>query len=451
MSTFQEDLLSRNSNVLQMASLIQNISGGASIALDAKWGAGKTFFVKQVKMVLDAFNDFTDVLPKEDKQAVKSVCVQKETNIDFEPMVTVYYDAWANDNDIDPMLSIVCSIISEANLVHKLEKGTDLIKIAGSIFELATGRGINSLIESIRGNDPLIKISETKEIKDKICEFLSSLLPERGNKLLVIVDELDRCRPSYAVQLLERIKHFFDCDSICFLFSVNLFELQHTIRHYYGNGFDASKYLNRFFDITISLPPANMEAYYRKIGLENGTWVFESVCKRVIDYYNFELREISRFYSLAKAVAYKPAHNNDRNMQFYYPDGKALQLSIICIIPIMIGLHLSDISKFDSFINGKDPTPFLQIFQSNDIAMGLFGSLLRKNESYKNTNNYDSIKEVKLEDKLKQVYEALFVHNYAISSAPIEIGDTSFTKNTREEILRIASGFSNYAYFGKSD
>lgn len=46
MSTFETDLISRNSDVLRMASILQNIDRGASIALDAKWGAGKTFFCK---------------------------------------------------------------------------------------------------------------------------------------------------------------------------------------------------------------------------------------------------------------------------------------------------------------------------------------------------------------------------------------------------------------------
>ena len=70
-STFETDLISRNSDVLRMVSLLENIDGGASISLDAKWGAGKTFFVKQVKMVLDAYNDFTQVLTEQEKSTIK--------------------------------------------------------------------------------------------------------------------------------------------------------------------------------------------------------------------------------------------------------------------------------------------------------------------------------------------------------------------------------------------
>ena len=446
-STFESDIISRNTDVLRMVSLLANINGGASIALDAKWGAGKTFFVKQMKMVLDAFNNFTQGMTAPEKNTMKGICKKYRIIDDIDPVVTVYYDAWANDNDIDPMLSIVYSIINEANDDYKLETDSDYIKIAGGIFELVTGRDVNTLIDSLRGGQPLVKIKESKEIRDEIIRFLGSLLPERGNKLVVIIDELDRCRPSYAVQLLERIKHYFDCDNITFVFSVNLFELQHTIKRYYGEGFDASKYLDRFFDMTITLPPADMRAFYQSIGLENGSWVFESICKRVVEVFHFELREISRFYSLAKAVAFKPAHDNGQSMRFSFSDGKALQFSIICIVPVIIGLRIHDHSEYISFIEGKNPEPLFSILQSHDIAIGLCNFLLSNNETYEAVGRSDAKKVVQLKDKLQQVYDALFVHDFEKNYNPIVIGDTSFDKDTKKELLRIASGFSNFATF----
>ena len=49
---------------------------------------------------------------------------------------------------------------------------------------------------------------------------------KKGNRLIIMVDELDRCKPSYAVKLLERIKHYFTNDRITFVFSVNTYELE---------------------------------------------------------------------------------------------------------------------------------------------------------------------------------------------------------------------------------
>ena len=70
----------------------------------------------------------------------------------------------------------------------------------------------------------------------------------------VLVDELDRCRPTYAVSLLERIKHFFDVDDVVFVIATDTAQLQHSIRGAYGGEFDGERYLRRFFDLTYRFP-----------------------------------------------------------------------------------------------------------------------------------------------------------------------------------------------------
>ncbi len=440
MNTFKEDLISRNRDVLHMASLVQNMDGGASIALDAKWGAGKTFFVKQLKMVLDAYNGYTTILSDSDKQDVKTLCDKYKIIDKLDPMVTVYYDAWANDNDIDPILSIVYSTVCEANDDFQLKKGTDYKSIAGSIFELLTDRDLNSLINSLKGEEPLVKIKEAKDIQNNISEFLLSMLPERGNKLVVIIDELDRCRPSYAVQLLERIKHYFDCDNIIFVFSVNLLELQHTIKQYYGNEFNAAKYLDKFFDMIVSLPQADISAYYQTIGLENESLTVKSVYKSVVKSFNLELREISHFFYLTKAATnmfHKIGVGFSNNPLF-----DALQFSAYCIVPIIIGLRISSMSEYKSFIEGNNPEPLVRVLKSTgDIAIlcnHLLGEgVMQLTSENEEANWYEE--EVDLDTKLQQVYEALFVADYDIVSH-INVGSISFNKGVKQEVLRIADG-----------
>ena len=120
-----------------------------------------------------------------------------------------------------------------------------------------------------RSESPLDSLKSKKELREKVNEFFNSLLPEKGNRLIIMVDELDRCKPSYAVKLLERIKHYFTNDRITFVFSVNTYELEKTIRKYYGDDFDAGRYLSRFFDLHISIPPVNMrKCAYRLYAVE---------------------------------------------------------------------------------------------------------------------------------------------------------------------------------------
>ena len=292
--TFVNDTIGRSADVIRFASMLNVIDSNFSIALDSSWGSGKTFFVKQVKMFLDANNDHVHTIPEPDKSLFQSKWsdFSQKSMPDFQPQVCVYYDAWANDGDEDPVLSLVYEIINDVELDYSLPKDGDCIKIASTVLDSFTGKNWTAVIDALRGEDPLAEIKKAKSIEEEIKNFLDSLLYERGNRLVVFVDELDRCRPSFAVKLLERIKHYFANDRITFVFSINAEELQHTIRQHYGSGFDACRYLERFFDLRVSLPPADMAKFYRSIGYNGSSFVYDKVCEAVIKKYQFSLGDI---------------------------------------------------------------------------------------------------------------------------------------------------------------
>jgi len=79
--------------------------------------------------------------------------------------------------------------------------------------------------------------------------------------VIVFVDELDRCRPPYAIALLERIKHLFGVPGVVFVLGVDRDQLGHSIRALYGAGMDVDGYLRRFIDLAYHLPPASCEKF----------------------------------------------------------------------------------------------------------------------------------------------------------------------------------------------
>ena len=123
----------------------------------------------------------------------------------------------------------------------------------------------------------------------------------RGDRLVIIVDELDRCNPEFAVRLLERIKHYFDNDRITFIFSVNMYELQHTIHRYYGQEFSVDRYLDRFFDLKMSLPTPDYQEFYRSFCF-NTYFTYDIICDAVIRYYGFQMREVLKYYSATSVI-----------------------------------------------------------------------------------------------------------------------------------------------------
>ncbi len=74
-----------------------------------------------------------------------------------------------------------------------------------------------------------------------------------SRKLVIVVDELDRCRPDYALSLLEIIKHFFNVAGIQFILGVNLEELRNSVRARYGADVNAADYLAKFVSVQIPL------------------------------------------------------------------------------------------------------------------------------------------------------------------------------------------------------
>ena len=449
LQTLEQNMLDRNKSVWQFARFCDAQTGKCAIAIDAKWGYGKTFFVRHVQILLEAFNIFTDAVTDEERTAIKKAFQRQigtgDNEIALEPQVCVYYDAWKNDNDGDPILSLVYEILRSTAQNFPFKKSVDCIEVASLIADFFTGKNSSDFVKLIKEKDPLSELKVQKEIHSLVSQFLDSLLYEQGKRLLVIVDELDRCKPEYAVRLLERIKHYFSNDRITFVFSLNLEELQHTVKCFYGEGFDACRYLDRFFDYRITLPPANMENYYRMIGLENGSWVYESVCKAVIDYCDFGLREIEKYYRMAKIAAFNPTHNNS---YYGFSDGNGLQFSLSIILPIIIGLRMKDFDLYNQFVTGENVEPLIDIMGDGTIANAFCNGLLERGETYDKRFREDEEKKlVRLEDKLTEVYQALFVGNNRTPWDEIHIGEYSFSKQTKEKIMRAASMLSEYASY----
>ena len=356
-----ENTIKRNTDLAQMISIIRNIGDGYSIALNSKWGTGKTFFVKQMKLILDAFNPN---ITQNDAKNNSIIEVCKKLNIKVEePYLTVYYDSWKNDNDIDPILSLLFSIIQDrigtGDDFNSRNYGELFCEISDMISKLKLGAGIGNALKTLKKDDLLSEIKKEKDLQQKIESFFEALLPEKADHLLIIIDELDRCKPSYAVTLLERIKHYFDYGKVTFLFATNLHELVHSIKHYYGDDFDATGYLDRFFDIVLELPEVDPAYYFKQIMGNSDYYVFDNMCEEVIKYFGFGMREITRFCSVVKSVAYNPTHETGDVLG---DDRRANKFVLIVYLPILIGLRMKNQGLYKEFIEGHGSSVLKDIF-----------------------------------------------------------------------------------------
>lgn len=200
----------------------------------------------------------------------------------------VYVDAFASDHVDNPILTLIAEIaklLPEGNERDKLVKKvlpairTGIKALAKGALSIAIKQDFESLNDNFekelqKGTDQLTDLAVDAALKDQIeaeknISTLKDALKlltegENGKPILVCIDEFDRCRPPYAISMLETVKHVFNTDKVKFIFSANKEILEQSIKHHYGVD-DASRYLDKFMDFSMELPrsePSTLGRYY---------------------------------------------------------------------------------------------------------------------------------------------------------------------------------------------
>lgn len=432
--TIKENVLDRNADLNSFCQLLSYSNSMNSIALDGRWGSGKTFFVKQCALLINAKNSLSNI----DKDIAESILkVAKQSN-SFEgltdnKLLAVYFDAWENDSNEDPVLALIYRIVQQLDLKTDGFDLNHLAHILGTIGDAITGRPITTVFECLNEKNILDEIRKHEDLETTIKKFFEEVLFEKAEQLIIFVDELDRCRPSYAVQLLERVEHYFINDRITFVFSVNLEQLQHTIKNFYGNDFDACRYLDRFFDLRVSLPQINMEQYYRSLKLFDSNRIID-ILKHIQKTYNLSLRELCKINDVVHELCLKNNYTGIQDFMFKY------------IVTLCLTLKITDISLHDDFINGKNDQPLLDLYD-NDFGDSICEMLLNNDEELGdlitiNGARLESDEKVSREEKLEELYEAIFTKNYTVHDYVTKLGDFGFTKESRKFILVTDSLFN---------
>ena len=438
LETLEKNIIGRNTEIINFIRLLDSIKSNFSIAIDNDWGTGKTFFVKQVKMILDAYNEHSYDYELSNLERIKNVIDIK--NIDLH--LAVYYNAWENDNQKSPLLSLIYEIIKVAKIdTNKTDISINKEKIIkdglSAIVKHFSGIDIKELLKCVEteAKDIFKEIKGQKSTKEQVDNILNNLLLEHGERLVIFIDELDRCRPTFAVELLEQIKHYFDNDKITFV-STNIKQLQYTIKKYYGEAFEAKRYLDKFFDLTISLNEINVIEYFNFVNENSRGDMYDYVCKEIVKEYNFTLRDVIKFVQINKICIENLRKTKN---EYLYFDEKNIRYVLTYVLPIVIGLKIKRYDQYEDFITGKDSTPLITILSKSEwISYGI-DKLFSENE--KSSKDINIIKE-----KLELMYKAIFIEEY-IDKHSIEIGKLEFTKETRKILFEAEGLLSRFARY----
>ena len=211
----------------QLQHLIRSIhfeQEGLVLAIDASWGEGKTTFARMWM------------------QALKN-----------QGITPAYYDAFAEDNSTDPFLSFSSCLYDALGIQLFRFFSTKIIKISNQYLKSKTGIDLKNFFNRKKAVEELRTYlsSKAETIKEK----------NQGCSLIILIDELDRCRPDSALQLLERIKHIFSVPHIAFVLLINRRQLEEQVKARYGSGIDAENYLHKFIHLNLHLPKKESSDY----------------------------------------------------------------------------------------------------------------------------------------------------------------------------------------------
>ncbi len=252
----EKDLFQRKAFGERLYNLISNSDENLVLALDAQWGEGKSTFIK--------------------------MWAGENRNKSERPLETIYFDAFENDYQKEPFLALASEIyeLLEDKLVDKKQEFKDKaaqvfktfsrgvikagirIGTAGVIDGTAIDKAEKEISTLVSEQvDSIISSKFESSKSDKLALknfklFLSDIALKytEGKRIVFVVDELDRCRPDFALELLENIKHLFSVSGITFLLVMNRSQLEESVKCRYGNGIDSATYLQKFINVWLSLP-----------------------------------------------------------------------------------------------------------------------------------------------------------------------------------------------------
>lgn len=246
---FDDDLLKRKNIADTFVNIILNTQGPYVYNINSPYGTGKTFFLKRLKVLLEKQN-----------------------------IATVFYSSWENDYFDNPLISITQEITAELTECKKnfKEKFKNISKraiagittVANTLVRLTCPPAnmiLNMTDEAIsKLPKESFTVSNYKDLKEEKEKFKNKLTEiTKNNQLVIIIDDLDRCRPDYAVKMLETIKHFFNIPNTIFILATDRSQIESAISVLYGKKIEnkSSEYLRKFIDYDLYLQQPDNESF----------------------------------------------------------------------------------------------------------------------------------------------------------------------------------------------
>lgn len=252
---FEDDMLDRAPMANNLVNIIKNTQEACVFNINSPYGTGKTFFLQRLKALLE-----------------KRGCP------------AVLFNSWETDWVENPLIAIIEELRLEISDLTKKEKSFLSEAFTKSWEEISSAMaGITEIaVKSIpvvshiaeatdaalehknRKTNPLdLNYLEIKRAKNNLKHQLAILTEQLPGPLVIIIDELDRCRPDYAVRTLETIKHLFNIPKVVFVLAMDRDQIESAVSTLYGKKIEehSSEYLRKFIDFDLYFPSVSTDMF----------------------------------------------------------------------------------------------------------------------------------------------------------------------------------------------
>ena len=249
----KEDVLDRGNFIQNIEKLINTISDskqGCCFGLDGAWGSGKSFVLEKLE---DRIKD-----------------IKLEETGDSRYFV-FHYDCWKYDYYEEPAIAIISAMLDATNQEMSLfdESTNSKIRLGWNTVKKTLSEIAKELCKNKIGID-LVTVAEevlkehdeeNENSFDTLYGFKRALEETRegirkiaeNKTVIVVVDELDRCLPTYTIKILERLHHiFYDIENVIVIVSMDKKQIEHSIQEIYGD-IEVDVYLRKFISFKVSL------------------------------------------------------------------------------------------------------------------------------------------------------------------------------------------------------
>lgn len=405
-------------NNLNASSQKSHNETGLVISIEGKWGSGKTFFLDyyEKRLNLDG-NKITNFIPKTRQNTIVSMndsllyTEQGQSN----EIIIVKYDAFKNDHFEDPFISLTGEIVASVDNQNQRISLAKVSEALGKGFLYGAASLVPGFKEGLKAVEDTVNQQSTSPLNKSISahqDFVNlqnsfkialSTLGEKqatddkaSNTLpikLIIIDELDRCRPDFAIKLLERIKHFFQVKNVVFILAIDRDALHSIINKVYGETYDAENYLSRFFDYSLAMP-AN-EEFINAIIDKKALKIGDHLLRKFINYYQLQAREIFKLIDLLEKLQQIGSHLDILSFLATLKSHSHRKFRVITEFKPSFKNEIQLKAEFDKFINlasidnnQKQPTALESDNDLKEILCCLFCYLAQEHDKNSYSPDY---------------------------------------------------------------